>query len=232
MHPTYIFALVAGAFAPTLTALPTAEPQQRQPAPVACKDKPYPQNLNCPPTAPSPQPAQPFKGSGSLPSPSQPYVGPWDSKSPSQGGSSPPGQSWPNPPYGAQPPSSPSQAQPWPNAPYTPLSQPQGQPQPQPQPNSPLPRPGAQPKGDRPFIQNDGTGFTAHGPLGTFHKGPDGTYAEGMLGSIDSKKDGTTVYQSGMGTVVTGNGLPKYDPKTTNKNPGGNPNAGGNWGKN
>jgi hypothetical protein len=202
MHPTYILALIASAFAPTLNALPNPEPQSRQPAAQACKDKPYPQNLNCPGAVPPPQQqAQPYRG-GSQPPPYQPINN--------------------------QPP---TQGQAWPNSPYTPLPQSPPQPYNQPQPYNPSrPAPAPQPKqSDKPYIQNDGTGFTIHGPLGTFHRGPDGTYIEGSLGVYDSQKGGPTTIQGGLGTITTGNGMPKYDPKATNKNPTGTTKAGGSW---
>jgi hypothetical protein len=69
-----------------------------------------------------------------------------------------------------------------------------------------------------------------HGPLGTYHVGPDGTYAESALGVYESRKGGTTTYSGGLGSITTGDGFPKYDPKGSNKN-GRNSNAGGNWGK-
>lgn len=59
--------------------------------------------------------------------------------------------------------------------------------------------------------------------LRTYHKGPDGTYIKGGLGTIDAQKGAPTYYQSGLGTVVSGQGVWKYDP--TNKN---GPYGGGN----
>ncbi|TID20918.1 Eukaryotic translation initiation factor 3 subunit I [Venturia nashicola] len=154
----------------------------------------------------------------------------------------PPSQLPPYPPYPPYPPqSAPYPSQPYPNIPQgVPPAQPQGpnwsspaQPnkpntitlgptpknQPQLAPNNP-PSPKGKDTKDKPYIENDASGFTMHGPLGTYHKGPDGFYLNGGLGTIDAQKGAPTYVQSGLGTIQSGPGGVKYDPKNTNKKGG------------
>lgn len=63
------------------------------------------------------------------------------------------------------------------------------------------------------FVQNDGSGLTLHSGLGTYHKGPDGTYVEGLLGAYGTAPDGTSVAKGGLGTVINGPDGITYKPK-------------------
>ncbi|KAE9972909.1 hypothetical protein EG327_009344 [Venturia inaequalis] len=108
---------------------------------------------------------------------------------------------------------------PWPNQPPAPTL---GQTQPQPQP--PATSYKDKDQKNKPYIESDASGLTLSG---TYHKGPDGTYIKGGLGTIDAQKGAPTYYQSGLGTVTSGQGVWKYDPKNT-KGPYGEGQPGGN----